>query len=213
MGVPPEKTLSAFIFERGLDLIVVLGLATLFVQSTRVLLTAVVFVSLIFGVLIICYRSPNLLESLSKAFERKAWPLLASWINVLSQGIKGSQCWFNLFHLSHGFLLGLLAWGLTASSFVVLVSSLSIPIPEIQAFSVYPLAMLGGAASMLPGGIGSTEAIVTSLLVAQGSDLQTGLLAAIGIRLTTLWLAMLLGFVALTVLETVFSNRVRVRDS
>ena len=54
---------------------------------------------------------------------------------------------------------------------------------------------------MLPGGIGSTEAAIVSLLVASDVPIETATLAAIGMRIATLWGAIVWGLAALVWLE------------
>jgi uncharacterized protein (TIRG00374 family) len=53
-----------------------------------------------------------------------------------------------------------------------------------------------GALSFLPGGLGSTEAVMTTLLVAHGFAVGNAVLVTLVCRLVTLWLAVLLGWVA-----------------
>lgn len=57
--------------------------------------------------------------------------------------------------------------------------------PTFDGISVYPTAMLAGAASMIPGGMGSTETTIVFLLMSTDSKvlLSTAALAAVGIRL------------------------------
>ena len=82
-----------------------------------------------------------------------------------------------------------------------LLGRLGVSIATLPAFGMYPLAMLAGAASMLPGGIGSTEAAIVALLLFVDVPIATATLAAVGIRLASLWFAIACGFVAAGVLE------------
>ena len=70
-----------------------------------------------------------------------------------------------------------------------------------MALSLYPIAMLVGAASMLPGGIGSTEATLTLLLTSEGSPLATAAAAAVCIRIATLWFSIVLAFISMGLLS------------
>jgi uncharacterized membrane protein YbhN (UPF0104 family) len=73
----------------------------------------------------------------------------------------------------------------------------NVPVSYSQASGFYALSMVGGAASMLPAGLGSMEAILTALLMALGSDLGSATLITMGVRLLTLWLAVVVGALAL----------------
>ena len=54
---------------------------------------------------------------------------------------------------------------------------------------------------MLPGGLGSTEIVIVSLLAIQGIQLSVATIAAVGIRLATIWFAILCGFISIVILE------------
>jgi uncharacterized membrane protein YbhN (UPF0104 family) len=88
---------------------------------------------------------------------------------------------------------------------VYLIGKLDILVPWLIAFSLYPFALLVGAASMSPGGLGSTEAAMIVVLHEFGVPFDRATIAAIGIRLSTLWFAIVLGLLAILVLE--FVNR------
>jgi uncharacterized protein (TIRG00374 family) len=98
--------------------------------------------------------------------------------------------------------LGLVAWGASSVAFVYLLDHLGISLPIVRAVGIYPLSMMAGAASMLPGGLGSTEATIVALLSAEGVELSLALLAAVGIRLATLWFAIICGLVSMAASET-----------
>jgi uncharacterized protein (TIRG00374 family) len=61
----------------------------------------------------------------------------------------------------------------------------------------YALAMVGGALSALPAGLGGTEAVLVALLVGQGAAVGTAVAVTVLVRLLTLWLAVALGLLAL----------------
>ena len=62
--------------------------------------------------------------------------------------------------------------------------------------SVYALAMLAGALSFLPGGLGGAEAVMVAALTLKGVDQPSAVAATIIIRLATLWFAVALGLLA-----------------
>jgi len=65
------------------------------------------------------------------------------------------------------------------------------------AIGIYSIALLGGALFFLPGGLGSTEAFMLLLLMQAGLDPVSASAATIISRVTTLWFAVLLGWIAL----------------
>ena len=67
---------------------------------------------------------------------------------------------------------------------------------------IYAVAVLAGVLSFLPGGLGSTEAVMTALLAARGMPLAQAILLTITFRLMTLWFAVALGWLAVWTLRS-----------
>lgn len=65
--------------------------------------------------------------------------------------------------------------------------------PYLSALGCAAPVLLGGI-SLLPGGLGSTEAVMTALLAAQGYPLSQAIVITLTCRLVTLWLAVALGW-------------------
>jgi len=102
---------------------------------------------------------------------------------------------FGLFGL--GLAAALLGWFAEVMAFHQLLVALGAAVTIQQAMFVFTFAMIAGTVAMLPGGLGGTEAVMLALLAALGVDLHTAVTATALIRLTTLWFAVGLGFVAL----------------
>ena len=67
-----------------------------------------------------------------------------------------------------GLLLGVIAWGAEAVAFSLLVEWLGIPAQPLAAAGIYAAAMMVGAVSFIPGGRGSAEAVMGTLLMTKG---------------------------------------------
>jgi uncharacterized protein (TIRG00374 family) len=101
-----------------------------------------------------------------------------------------------------GFAMGLVAWGLEGIGLVELGSiAPGSSLPVATGVGIYAIAVLVGAISFLPGGLGSTEAAMTALLTTQGYAFGDALLVTIVCRVVTLWLAVLIGWIAVAVLR------------
>lgn len=204
MGVAPELVLSAFVYERVFDLLVVLCLAVIAAANFEVFPIVLVFVLLVLAGVFLLAMYPGRLQLVAGYLERRHMRRLARLGEVFARGFAHTRFWLTPLDLFVSFGAGLLAWGLTAYAFVLLLDQLGLGVPAWQAFSLYPVAMLAGAASMLPGGIGSTEAVLIVLLSGLGVNLAMGTVAAIGIRIATLWFATLLGLLSMLLLEFLF---------
>jgi uncharacterized protein (TIRG00374 family) len=200
-GVPAWKALAAFVFERGFDLLAVLILSTLVVSSSEVYRFVVAFVVVFVGTLVAVAMHPAWLTAIAGFLNRHGLVRLSGVVVVLRDGLSGCRMWLNAPDIIVALACGLAAWGLTAWSFVVLLNHLAVPLPFLAALSIYPLATLAGAASMMPGGVGSTEVTIVALLALHGVSLGVATLAAVGVRMGSIWFSVALGFAVLTLLE------------
>lgn len=96
-----------------------------------------------------------------------------------------------------GFGLTLAAWAAQGLAFWLLCTSMGVHLPLLTATGFYAVAMVAGALSALPAGLGGMEAVLTGLLVAQGSPTAAAIGITVLTRLLTLWLAVAIGVVAL----------------
>ncbi len=100
-----------------------------------------------------------------------------------------------------GLALGLIAWGAEGVAFHIILRSLDVPISLALAVGIYAVSVLAGALSFIPGGLGSTEAVMGVLLVLVGVDTATAVAATLVWRLATLWFAVAIGLVVVAGLE------------
>lgn len=100
-----------------------------------------------------------------------------------------------------GIVLALIAWGAEGVAFHVILQKLDIDTSLALAVGIYSVSVLAGAVSIIPGGLGSTEAVMVLLLKLVGADTASAIAATLICRLATLWFAVLIGGVVLGTLE------------
>lgn len=205
-GFSGAQVFSAFLFERACDLVAVLVLSCLALARPGLLALAAAFVLLLLGVIGVLARWPRGLGRVADAAQARGHPKLARTLRAVRDGFAGCRVWLTLPDVALGLAIGLAAWALTALSLVLLLAQLGFTLGWTDALSTYPLAMLVGAASMLPGGIGSTELAIVALLTPLGVPVGTATLAAVGVRFATLWFAIACGLLAMLRLETLQSS-------
>ncbi len=93
--------------------------------------------------------------------------------------------------------LSLVAWAAQGVAVWLLCREAGLSLTVLEATGFYALAMVGGALSLLPAGLGGMEAILTVLLVAHGASAGLALGITVQVRLVTLWLAVATGALAL----------------
>lgn len=100
--------------------------------------------------------------------------------------------------LGAAMLLTILGWLAECAALALVLRALDADIGALGAILTFTVAMLAGAATLLPGGLGGTEATMVALLALQGVGLEAAIPATAIIRASTLWFAVLLGFAALS---------------
>jgi len=196
--------MSAFVFERALDLIVVFCIASVWVVDWPIFGLAATFVSLfLLSIGLVMFR-PFWLQAIGSVCESKGFGRLARLLFFLAESLTGCRVWLKPWPLFLSLLLGVASWSITALAFVHLLYSLNLEVPLFAAFSAYPLALLAGAASMLPGGVGPTEAAIIVQLQWHGVPFALALLASVVVRLSTIWFSVACGLVAIFFEELLF---------
>ena len=100
---------------------------------------------------------------------------------------------FSLPAMGMGLALGVVAWFAEGLGFWWLLLALDHPLPLSTAVFIYAFAMLVGALSFLPGGLGGSEAAMVALLSLNGFPEASAVSATLICRLATLWFAVGLG--------------------
>ncbi len=105
-------------------------------------------------------------------------------------------------HLLVPSLLSVCGWALEGVAVALLLRGFSQELPVLKALFFYATATLAGALVPVPGGLGVTEKVLEESMVAIGGvpgPIATATM--IMARLSTLWFAVLVGFVALAILR------------
>jgi uncharacterized protein (TIRG00374 family) len=208
-GVPAARVTSAFVFERAIDLVSLLLLSLPAAAGLPGFGVVVGFVAMVIGLVALLAWRPRLLSKVVSALRRRGLRRSARAARVLRDGLFGCRVWLRPADLLLSLALGLVAWVLIAATLGVLMRPLELQVPLMQWIAIYPLAMLAGAASMLPAGLGSTEAVMAAMLAGLGLPLAQALMLAVAIRLCTMWWSILCGFACVITLERQRARRLR----
>lgn len=106
--------------------------------------------------------------------------------------LRGKNLWTGT-----GFALA--GWALESLAFYLVLRGCAIDATELESVFIYSFSLLIGALSMLPGGMGTTEAIMVGLLVAIPVAASSASFAVILMRICALWLAVSVGVVSLAI--------------
>jgi glycosyltransferase 2 family protein len=198
LGIPISQVTGAFFIERLLDLLVMILLAAVVLTDLgdyqSFLWVAVTLVlGLLVGVAVVPWQRVS--ADLSQRQLREAAPVWVKASANVAHMFASAQVFLSPGLLTVGLALGLLAWGIEAIG-LKLVADVLAPgqLSVAGAMGCYAVAIIVGALSFLPGGLGSTEAVMASLLVVRGFSKPQAILLTLICRLLTLWLAVLIGW-------------------
>jgi uncharacterized protein (TIRG00374 family) len=193
-GIPVARSLPAVAVERVVDLAAVALLAAAglaFVWHQAWVLPAAA-VAVLAGVLALRWEAAW--GRLAGLLERRR--RLAAAGRFLRTAAGGARVLLGPGTLGLALAFGLLAWGLEGLALGVLLQGLGAAVPWATAVAAFCAGTLAGVVSLLPGGLGTTEAGMVGLLVAQGVGHEAAVAATLLGRACTLGYGAALGAVA-----------------
>ena len=200
-GVPLSATTGAFFVERLLDLLVMILLAAVAFAELQAYSH---FLWVAIGLVVVLLLSVAVMpwqrwaEAL-KATRPRGWrAAMLTGVDMFAQ----SRQFLSPGLLLAGLAVGLVAWGVEAWG-LYLVAQVVVPeqLTLAGATGIYAIAIIVGALSFLPGGLGSTEAVMTALLYTHGVPMPQAILLTLVCRLLTLWLAVGIGWLCVWALR------------
>ncbi len=194
-GIAVTDSLAAFFAERFSDVLalaLLCALALAFLPyGAYVAAGVVVLVALALWIAAADARTANVAHGIARILPHRYAAPLASLIGQAGRLTRGGT-------LATGFALSLMAWAAEGYALHLIIAAMGSNASAAAAIGIYSIALLGGALFFLPGGLGSTEAFMFVLLMQAGLDPAAAGAATVISRVTTLWFAVLLGWMALT---------------
>lgn len=193
-GVPYTDSLSILLLERVYDVLAMACLSLLavaYVDTIAVIAT----VLLILSFLLLSTRMDKMLNLLVHLGTR----LASSWGRWGFQKIGGLQPTMSILLESPRPMLslgsGLLGFAVQSAGFYFIVSGLGVDAPFWASIGIYAFSVTVGSFSMMPGGLGTTEATMALLLTLIGVTAADTVTVIVISRLTTLWFSVAFGMV------------------
>ena len=207
-GIAQQRSIGALFVERIMDLLVILmmaGLGASFLSGGQtfwaVLVTLVIISS---AIIIVKMPKDKIIASrIVQALPEK----LRHIIVFIESMLNNANDLLSLRFIFIGLFIGAIAWGLEGYGLYLTMDSFAIKpfvMPEnavYLALAIYGMAILLGAISFLPGGLGGTEAAMIFMLVNVGFDNASAIAITFICRIATLWFAMALGVLMMFMLS------------
>jgi uncharacterized protein (TIRG00374 family) len=194
-GIPMSRSAAVVLAERLNDIISLIFLAFLgiftFQQGVIPLLAG--FAAIV--VLLLTLGWPTAAHFIIRQIDKI--PLVSRLSEPIASAYDGVRVLLRPPNLLAGVGLGILAWSCECFGFTVVLWGFGVQQSLIEATFIYSFATLFGAATLLPGGLGTTEGSMTAWLVYRGTPLADAMAATMVTRVCTLWFAVLLGAAAM----------------
>lgn len=202
-GVTYPESLAAFFSEHFSNLISMLLLVAIGLWVYPQAKPLVLILAGLILVGLVALQQTRWLKALKRIAEnvlpRRLGHLVSAGIEIVSHS---GRC-FRLPMLLYGIALGVVAWGAEGLAFYYIMHQLGSELSLPTALFIYAFSMLVGALSFLPGGLGGAEATMVTLLMLNHVAQPQAVAATVLIRLATLWFAVALGVLAITLPERV----------
>jgi uncharacterized protein (TIRG00374 family) len=195
-GVPFRVTVAALLSERLSDLgaIVLLSLAGLAMYPHS---QGVVFAGIAATLLGWFVLSRPTISAVARRVEAAAAGRLRPVAAYVADTLDASRRCHRSGLAALALALGIVAWTAEAVALYLILGWMGAEVPLLVATFAYAIAVLAGALSFIPGGLGSTEAVMVAVLLWQGVPAELAVASTLLIRITTLWFAVALGAAAL----------------
>jgi uncharacterized protein (TIRG00374 family) len=192
---PLERGIAVVFAERMTDLTGIMFLVGIgFIAFPYGLLSFVAVLALVILVLVVL-ATPGLSHRLVGWLKSKR---LFNRIGVMAEsGLHDARSLLAGRSLVKGTVLGLVAWSAECVAFYCILVGCSLDIAILEAVFVYSFASVVGAVSLMPGGMGTTEATMIGLLVLLSASAPMASFVVILTRVCTLWFAVGLGLIFL----------------
>ena len=193
--------LPAVLIERAIDLVMLIIYSTIFLilfssMASFIFLIVIFFASLIILSIVLIFLNKRISNSIINIIFK-----IFSFIGYISKLKLRVKKFVNKFYegtvvLKKAnflaiFLLTAIAWFLESMVLFIVALSLNVPIPIIYCIGFTSLAVLGGAISSLPGGLGSTEIILFGFFLILGYSAPISLSITLLQRFATLGVGIL----------------------
>lgn len=191
--VPVNQTAPVVGAERVTDLLALAAFAFLGVVVYRQSSTTLIGVTVVFlgGVALlqwrtICLRILVLLETV---------PVVGSYVDEIREFYESTYSLFQPKPLGVALVISLVAWGFEGLALWIVLEGFVADASVLVALFVFGLGSVVGAASLLPGGLGASEASMVGMLVVLNYSRAIAVSSTLVIRVGTLWYGAVLGTV------------------
>lgn len=205
-GTSISKTAPIIFVERITDFVSLMLIALIGAYYYNYGRAIVVVVALFFFILIVFLSNRKIALPILKLMERNKF--LNKHLSKIHAAYDSSYQMLRPFPLLKMTVISLISWFFECLGYYLILLNLPINVHVTLLWSAfcYCFATIVGAISMLPGGLGVTEGSLTLMLIEKGVSNQYAVASTFIIRAVTLWFAVLIGIISVSIYQKRFGN-------
>jgi len=203
-GTSVSKTAPIVLLERLTDFISLIIIAIIGAYFFKFGKEISVGTGILFLVIIFVLSNKKLAIPLINFLEK--FKFLAKHIVSFHNAYESSYKMLRLKPLILMLLLSAVGWFFECLGYHLILSNFGVELGLFWASFAYAFATIVGALTMLPGGLGATEGSLTFLVIQKGYSKEIAVASTFIIRVVTLWFAVLVGLLSLTLYQIKFGK-------
>ncbi len=203
-GTPISKTVPIIFVERITDFVSLILIAVAGAFSFGYGKGVVIAVGIFFLLLLVVLSNKNIALPIIGLLEKIKF--IRKYISNIHHAYESSYTMLRPLPLFYMTLLSLISWFFECLGYYIILMSFNIDASIFWSSFSYALATIVGAITMLPGGLGVTEGSLTFLLVEKGATNEIAVASTFIIRMVTLWFAVLVGIISVTLYQKRFGK-------
>ena len=201
---PVSKTLPIIFAERITDFISLLFLALIGAYVYNYGREVVIGVSVFFLLVVVIISNKGIALPVLKLLEKNSF--LRKHLASIHSAYESSYQLLRPGPLIKMSLLSLGSWFFECLGYYIILINFGMDVNLLWATFSYCFATIVGAVTMLPAGLGMTEGSLTFFLISKGSPKEIAVASTFIVRVVTLWFAVLVGIISVTIYQKRFGN-------
>jgi uncharacterized protein (TIRG00374 family) len=201
---PVSRTIPIVFAERITDFVSITIIALVGAYVFNFGRAIVIGVGIFFLVILIFISNRSIAEPIIRLFEKSKF--FRKHLESIHNAYESSYQMLRPMPLIYMTLLSLVSWSFECLGYHLILINFHIGVSFLWSAFSYGFAIIVGAITMLPGGLGVTEGSLTFMLVRNNFPKNIAVASTFIIRVVTLWFAVFVGIFSVTIYQNRFGK-------
>lgn len=198
-NIPISQTVPLVIAERLTDvfsMIILASFGALIYNYGRMVLF---LISLCISIFICIVQSPKIIDEIINLLGKIKY--IKKYLVSIKDFYHNIYTVLKIKPLLFAIIIGIFSWSFEGVIIFFTLKAINIEISLLTSIFIFSFSLVVGAISMLPGGLFIAEGSIFGLLLLEGIPKDIAIITTIITRLSTLWLGVLIGIIALFLVQ------------